>query len=264
MIKILTLIFTLAIALVGIFFDSASNSVKHILAVLSIMGFILAIFIEVQGSKHAAFTKRALENLIKSTTPSKLFADAVKKILLKVTANNGLIKAKYKRIHSRDDSFSNIFEFYDSNEDKIAYYEFDHEKLAELSLLDNKSLPRVIHSELYEKCPFPSGSPLDYWDELAIFISNVAFGLYPYISQNGKRGVWAQTDKVFLGVPCPPELSFENNDRVIKSQMDGQPVCVLTFQEEQLYTLKGKSYIDASKILIEDLKNTWGKPPIVE
>ena len=97
LIRVSTFVVTFAVALIGIFLHVNDLKVKIALACLAMASLILAVFVEVQASREADFTKRSLERLIQASTPSDLFARAVTNIAIDQAGKHGLSNSLVRR-----------------------------------------------------------------------------------------------------------------------------------------------------------------------
>ncbi len=259
-IGICSFVVTFAVALAGIFLDAKELKVQLALAGLALASFILAVFIQVQASRDADFTKRSLGRLIQASTPSNLFAEAVTQIAGGEARKRGLSNYRVRHV-GQDDGYRIEMVFTDESRMKAeGYYQFDHEQLAQWSLLEEKSLSNEIRSDMFSRGPARTADLLENWNELVKFIGMIAKGLYPDSVRDGKFGIWANTEAVEIGVPYPLSVSTVIPGRTKESLLDGEPVQVLMFSGPELATLVGKSNVAASKIVAEWLAAAWGKP----
>lgn len=251
---------TFAVAMAGIFLDAKDLKVQLALAGLALASFILAVFIQVQASRDADFTKRSLGRLIQASTPSNLFADAVTQVAAGHARERGLSNYRVRHIGKGD---GYIIEIVFTDEDrKVAegYYQFDHEQLALWSLLEEKNLSDDIRADMFTRGPAPGADVLENWNELVKFIGAVSEGLYPDSVRDGKFGIWANIDKGEIGVPYPLGVSTVIPKWTREVLWDGEPVLLLMFSKQELAALVGQSNIEASKIVAGWLATAWGAP----
>jgi hypothetical protein len=263
-IRVSTFVVTLAVALIGIFLQVNDLKVKFALAFLAAASFVLAIFVEIQASREADFAKRSLERLMQASTPADIFADAVQQIAIKQAISHGLGRCMVlKREKGRGYKIEIIFT--DGAELEAAgYYTFDHEKLAEWSILEEKSLPKEIAADMFTRGPVPTVDLQSHWNEITQFIGEVAKALYPDSSRDGSYGIWSNADTGEIGVPYPVSVKGAVSKRTKERPFDDESVLVLTFHEEDLTALIAQSNIAASKIVADWLVVSWGTPTVLK
>jgi hypothetical protein len=263
LIRVSTFVVTCAVALIGIFLRAEDLKVKVALACLAVASLILAVFVEVQASREADFTKRSLERLIQSSTPSDLFASAVTKIATSQAIKRGLGKYLVRRREQQDGYTIDIIFTDEADREATGYYQFDHERLAQWSLLEEKRLSGEIAADMFTRGPAPTADLLGHWNDLVEFIGKVAKGLYPDSVRAGRYGIWANVEKVEIGVPYPQSVKSGPPERTRESMLDGDPVLVLSFSEQELATLLTKSNMAASKTVADWLAAAWGAPTVL-
>jgi hypothetical protein len=263
LIRVSTFVVTFAVALIGIFLHVDDLKVKIALACLALASLILAIFIEVQASREAHFTKRSLERLIQASTPSDLFARAVTKIAIDQAGKRGLSKCLVRR-SEQDDGYVIEVIFTDEAEREAAgYFQFDHERLAQWSLLEEKNLSGEIAADMFTRGPAPTADLREHWNDLTEFIGEVATGLYPDSVRDGKYGIFANTEKVEIGIPYPRNVKTGAPERTRELPLDGESVLVLMFSKQELAALLTQSNIAASRTVADWLAAAWGTPTVL-
>lgn len=262
MIQIGSLLLTCAVALVGIFYDTHDARVRYVLASLALMALVFSILIQVQSGRQSAFNKRALENLIRASTPSDLFARAVTQLGISVALKKQITDCVVVR-RQVDDGFIVQLVFPDESSKAIrGYFEFNHEKLAEWSLLDEKELKTAISHEMFS--PFFSKEVFDKWNDLCEWFGQLSRGLYPDSVRNGRFGISARTDLKRIGVPWPSSAAVNpEDDRVEMLTLGSQKVPFLMFSEANLIELAGESRMQGAERVSRWLIEAWGNPSIL-
>jgi hypothetical protein len=262
-IKVSTFIVTAAVAFIGIFLHVTDLKVKVALACLAMASFVLAIFIELQASREANFTKRSLERLIQASTPSDLFAEAVQGIVIKhaVSHNLGRCLVLHRK---KDDGYKIELIFMNEAELRaMGYFAFNHEQLAQWSILEEKSLPNAVAADMFERGPVPTPDLESHWNEMTKFIGDVASGLYPDSRRDGEYGIWSNTDEGEIGIPYPRSVKGRISKRTRKRPFNDESILVLFFSKEDLTALAAQSNIAASKIVADWLATFWGTPTVL-
>jgi hypothetical protein len=262
-IRVSTFIVTFTVALIGIFLHVDDLKVKIALACLATASFVLAIFVEIQASREASFTKRSLERLIQASTPSDLFADAVKEIVLKQATSRGLGRCLVLNREMKDGYEIDMIFTDEAALSVVGYFSFSHEQLAKWSILEEKSLPKEIAADMFTRGPVPTPDLESHWNEMTDFIGEVAKRLYPDSLRDGSYGIWSDVDKGEIGVPYPRSVKGRVSERTKERPFNGQPVFVLTFPKEDLTALAAQSNIAASKIVADWLAISWGTPTVL-
>jgi hypothetical protein len=243
-----------------VFLDTKDSTVKLSLAALATASFVLAILIQVEASKDAAFTKRTLSRLIQASTPSTLFGQAVTQIAIREASKRDYPNAQVAR-RTRDDGYAIQIVFADAAEQTAqGYFQFDHERLAQWSLLDESRLAGEISREMFERGPMSTANPLDDWNELVEFIGSTSSGLYPDSIRDGAFGISANTESVEIGVPYPASVSPSETARTRLLQLGGRPVPFLVFSRIELDQLIAQSNLVASRTVAAWLETAWGTP----
>lgn len=264
-IRAATFAVTFAVALAGIFLDVKDLKVKLALAGLAGASFLLAIFVEIQASRDAAFTKRSLSRLIQASTPSALFASAVRQIAIHQASDRGLSNCLALQREQQHDGYVVQLVFLDDTEQQAeGYFEFDHERLAQWSLLEESSLPREIVAEMFSRGPMPTADPLEHWDQLTAFIGAVGKGLYPNSVRDGAFGVSANIEQIEIGLPYPINAPTTPARRTKELLLANKPVPFLVFSKEDLSDLTARSNIEASRIVAGWLAAAWGTPTVLK
>ena len=262
-IRVSTFVVTFAVALTGIFLHVNDLKVKIALACLALASLILAVFVEVQASREADFTKRSLVRLIQASTPSDLFARAVTQIVIDQASKRSSSKSLVRRTE-RGDGYVIETIFIDDTERKAAgYFMFGHERLAEWSLLEEKNLSREIAADMFKRGPAPTADLRKHWNDLAQFVGDVAAGLYPDSVRDGKYGIYADIDKIEIGVPYPRSVKAGAPKRTVERPFDGESVLVLMFSEQDLAALLTQSNMAAAKTIADWLADAWGTPTVL-
>ena len=148
----------------------------------------------------------------------------------------------------------------EAGREAAGYFQFDHERLAQWSLLEEKSLSREITADMFTRGPAPTADLMEHWNDLAEFIGDVAAGLYPDSVRDGKYGIYANTEKVEIGVPYPRSVRAAAPERTVERPFDGDSILVLMFSEQDLTALLTKSNIAAAKTIADWLADAWGAP----
>jgi hypothetical protein len=252
---------TFAVAMIGIFLDAKELKVKLALAGFATASFILAIFVQVQAARDADFTKRSLGRLIQASTPSNLFARAVTRIAMGQASKRGLSNCLVLQ-RTKDDGYIIEIVFMDKAERQAeGYYQFDHEQLAQWSLLEEKSLADGITTDMFKRGPAPTADLLEHWNELAEFIGAIGEGLYP--DPVWKFGTSAILETVEIGVPYPHSVPTVISGQTRERLLGGEPVRFLMFSKQELNALVAQSNIAASKIIAGWLAAAWGMPIVL-
>ena len=249
--------------MIGIFLDVRDLKVKVALAGLASASFLLALFIEVQASRDAAFTKRSLGRLIQASIPSSLFAHAVAEIAIGEANKRGASNCLLQEKGQREGYVINLIFIDDMEQEAKGYFEFDHERLAQWSLLEESNLPDEIAAEMFDRSPIPTANPLDHWDDLTTFIGKVSKGLYPNSVRNGAFGISANTETVEVGVPFPVHMRNKVPGQTRDLLLDGERVPFLMFSRDDLATLAGQSNMEASETVAGWLASAWGTPTVL-
>jgi hypothetical protein len=263
LIRVSTFVVTFTVALIGIFLHVNDLKVKIALACLAMASLILAVFIEVQASREADFTKRSLERLIQASTPSDLFASAVTKIAIDQASKRGLSNCLVRQSERGDGYVIEMIFTDDAAREAAGYFRFDHERLAQWSLLEEKNLSREIAADMFTRGPAPTADLREHWNGTAQFIGDVAAGLYPDLVRDGKYGIYANTDKVEIGVPYPRSVKAGAPERTVERPFDGESVLVLMFSEQDLTALVTQSNMAAAKTIADWLAAAWGTPTVL-
>lgn len=265
-IKVSTLLVTLAVALVGIFLPTNSTDVRVGLAGLAVASLVLAIFVEIQTDREGRFVKRALERLIQSTTPSSVFAEAVQGVALEAASGRGLPTALVQTLSKQNGHGYEVkLLFTDPSGHAIdGIYFFDHEKLAEWALLEPDELRNAVIDDMFARGPVLDGDVRAHWKNVAEYLRTIAGTLYPTDGPGPGSIQWANSDRLELGVLYPPGVSNQSVARTEVKQFEGAPVRVLTFGQQDLGGLAGKSHIAASKSIAGWLAQAWGMPTVLE
>lgn len=252
---------TFAVALVGIFLDVSDLKVKVALAALAAASFLLAILVEIQSRREADFAKRALERLIQASTPSDLFAEAVKQIVIGEGTQHGFPQCLVlRRERGNGYVFQTVFTD-ESGQKTDGYFEFDHEVLARWSLVDEARLSEEVTRAMFEDGPVPTADPTDSWNALVDFLGTVGKALYP--DAGGETfGVSADVEAVEIGLPYPPGVSPVGS-RVKQVRLAGKPTPFLIWSGDELAELSGQSYVEASRTLARWLEASWGTPTVL-
>ena len=111
--------------------------------------------------------------------------------------------------------------------------------------------------------PGADGRPDGALNDLAEFIGDVAAGLYPDSVRDGKYGIYANTEKVEIGVPYPRSVKAAAPERTVERPFDGDSILVLMFSEQDLTALLTKSNIAAAKTIADWLADAWGAPTVL-
>jgi hypothetical protein len=262
-IQVGALIVTFVVALIAIFVEQQNSTAKYALAVLAGASFLLGIFIEIQSAREAAFSKRALERLIQASTPSTLFARAVARLVMARANERGFSNCLLLR-REKEDGYVNQFVFTDDAQQlAVGFFEFDHEKLAEWSLLEEKALRDAIAAEMFQQGPLASPDPLAHWDRLCEFLAMIGKGLYPDSVRKGTFALSARTDLVQIGLPYPVGAQVPPAGSAKEMIVGGEKVPFLVFEKEQLSQLSGQSNLEASRTVANWLVKAWGRPTIL-
>jgi hypothetical protein len=263
-IRVATLVVTFAVALIGIFLNATNLGVQVALAAFAAASFILAGFVETQATRDADFTKRALERLIQASTPSNLFAEAVRQIVVDQGGRHGLGQCVVMKASTGEEDGGFIWRviFTDQDgRDAVGYFEFDHERLAKWSLLDDSRLKQAIANEMFERGPAPTDDPEGSWNELVEFVGAIGKGLYPDAG-GPVFAISANFDTVEIGLPNPPGVPpVPGRTKYLK--VHGEPVPFLVFSRNDLGTLTHKPTLAASSIVAEWLRESWGTPTVL-
>jgi hypothetical protein len=263
LIQIGAVIVTFVVTLIAIFVEQQNSTAKYALAGLTGATFLLAIFIEVQAAREAAFTKRALERLIQASTPSTLFAQAVSRLVIARANERGFSNCLLLR-REKEDGYVNQFVFVDdAHQLAVGFFGFDHEQLAQWSLLDEKALRNAIAADMFQQGPLPSLDPLAHWDKLCDFLGTIGKGLYPDSVRNGTFALSARTDLVQIGLPYPVGAPVPPTGSAKEMLVGGETVPFLVFEKEQLTQLSGQSNLEASRTVAGWLAKAWGRPTIL-
>lgn len=263
-IRISTFVVTFAVALVGIFLNTHEIGVQIALAALAGASFLLGAFIEIQASRDADFTKRALERLIQASTPSELFAEAVRQIVIGQGIQHELNTCLVTKTSNGESGAGFVWRVIFTDEAGKAvkgYFEFDHELLARWSLLDDSALSEEIAYDMFGRELSPSDDPKDNWNDLVKFIGSVGKGIYPDAG-GAVFSMLANTDTVEIGLPYPPGVP-PLSGRTKHLKVRGESVPYLVFSRDQLARLAGQSSVAASAILAEWLADAWGPPSVL-
>jgi hypothetical protein len=253
---------TFTVAIMGIFLNVDELKVKLVLAGFAAASFLLAILIEVQATRDAAFTKRTLSRLIQASTPSSLFAHAVVQLAIGQARDRGLSDCLVRE-REQGDGYEIEMVFADeAHREAEGYFHFDHERLAQWSLLEEASLSGEIADEMFGRGPMPTADPLDNWNELATFLAAVGQGLYPDSVRDGAYALSADVKKVEIGLPYPRDAPVVPG-RTKELTMHGESVPFLTFTRENLVALTGQSNVAASRTVAGWLAAAWGPPSVL-
>lgn len=262
-IRIATFVITFAVALIAIVVDTTNVQIKIALAGLAVASLVLAIFIEVQASQDARFTKRALERLIQSSTPSDLFASAVQQIILKEASRRGLGSALVRRAQG-DRGYDVDVIFTDESQRNVeTVFHYDHEQLARWSLLDPEPLDRAIVATMFTQGPLPTVDLMEHWNGLVDFIGTVAKALYPDSVYGGDYAMSADMDAVEIGVPYPQSGPPAAPGRTKELAMGHTLVPFLIFRKQELATLAGQGNLDAARSVSTWLHDAWGPATVI-
>jgi hypothetical protein len=165
----------------------------------------------------------------------------------------------------QDDGYTVEIVFTDEAEREAeGFYQFDHERLALWSLLEEKSLSDEITTDMFIRGPAPTADLMESWNELVTFAGAISKGLYPDSIRDGKFGISANIDTVEIGVPYPLSVSTVIPERTRERLLDGEPVPFLMFSKQELTALAGQSNIAASKIIAGWLATAWGPPTVLK
>jgi hypothetical protein len=265
-VRVSTFLVTFVVALIGIFLHVNQLWVKIVLAALAGASFLLAIFIEIKASREADFTKRSLERLIQASTPSDRFANTVTQIALKEASKRSLSNS-FVGHREQDDGYTIVIVFTDKGEREAeGYFQFDHEQLAQWSLLEEKKLSDAIAADMFTRGPAPTEDLLENWNELVAFIGEVGKGLYPDSFHNGAFGVSANIDTVEIGLPYPLSvpIAVPGGTRETRElPLGGESVPFLMFSKQDLTDLVAQSNIAASRTIAGWLAAAWGTPTVL-
>ena len=262
-IRTTTFAVTFAVALIGIFLDVTELKVKLALAGLACASFLLAIFVEIQASRDAAFTKRSLGRLIQASTPSSLFAHAVTQLAIHQADAQDLSNCLVLQKEQRDGYLVQLVFTDEASREAEGYFEFDHERLAQWSLLEEMNLSREIETEMFSRGPMPTANPLEHWDELTTFIGAVGKGLYPDSGRNGAFGISANIDTGEIGLPYPVDAPVVASQRTRELPFHGESVPFLMFSKDDLINLATQSNVVASRTIAGWLAAAWGAPTVL-
>jgi hypothetical protein len=263
LIRVSTFVVTFAVALIGIFFHSDDPKVKIALVCLAAASLILAVFVEVQATREAGFTKRSLGRLIQASIPSDLFARAVTKIAIDQATRRGLSNCLVRQSEQRHGFAIELIFTNDAEREAVGYFKLDHERLAQWSLLEEKRLPGEVTADMFTRGPAPSADLQADWNDLTEFIGDVASGLYPDSIRRGKYGVFANSEKIEIGVPFPQSVTAGTSERTRERSFDGESILVLMFSEQDLAVLLTQSHVAASKTIADWLADAWGTPTVL-
>ena len=261
MLNIASLIISAVIALIGIYLKPESIWVQSALATLTILFMAFSIAVTIQSSRDAAFTKRALENLIKAYTPPQIYADAISQKVVAFATRRGMTWClKLNRTKGPDGYVIQFIFSNDSYSTASGVFEVDHEILAEWSLLSGKQLDSAI-----EQAMFGDTGSRD-WGALCDLIGDTALALYPDAKRNGMYGVSAQVDARRIGVPVPAayEVNAASQADVTMMKLGGENVPFLHFGPDELARLEEGSRIGATAKIATWLGQRWGRPTVFD
>jgi hypothetical protein len=151
----------------------------------------------------------------------------------------------------------------DAEREAVGYFKFDHEQLAQWSLLEEKNLSSEVAADMFTRGPAPTADLREDWNELTEFFSEVATGLYPDSIRQGKYAVFANAEKVEIGLPYPRSVKAGAPERTKQLPLNGEYVSVLMFWGQDLIILLTQSNIAASKTIAEWLAAAWGAPTVL-
>ena len=246
-----------AVAIIGILYDTKTAEVKYALGILALTALVCAVIVQVQNSKNASFTRRALENLIRAFTPPERLGHAFADKAMALAAKNGL---RFCRVVQRTTRRGFVFEltFREDAEDGLVkgFFAMDSDQVAEWSLLDGKAIDDAINSAMYEPA-FTSGLS-ESWNEISDLLGSVATGLYPETVRSGKYAISSLSDDKELGVPCPPSFAPTEATRVRMMKLGDEQVPFLIFDRGQLQQLVNRSKMQGSATIAGWLTVAWG------
>lgn len=273
-----TAVVSCTIALVGVFWDSKQAEVQWVLGALALMALLFSIMQQVESDKQAARTQRTLDNVIRAMTPPlRLGDDMAKKLISHASAKK--LNNCTMDLRTLSEGFRIRIVFHDGATDRTrvrGLVVFDHDQVADWSLLDPNELNRALADWLF--APYLLPDLTKDWTKLGEFVREVTVALYPDIRRDEYISMYYDPRGYNLGVPIPisvwgdrPTASLPplvdgtsvKDGMIVKTERsDGELVPLMVLGHQLLMSLGGLSRVKASEMLAEWLREAWGTPTI--